>query len=239
MFVVLLVAALMAMPTAAPALPLRPESATGPLGNERLSDEFLLTRTVLANSPARIRRHPSSSSGIITRLRYDTEDGYPEVYLALRSYVDGRGATWIRIRIPARPNGRTGWVKQVSVGNMRTVHTALRIQRGRRATLYRRGRAVFSAPVGTGAPGTPTPAGQFWIREKFRAHGGIYGPYAFGTAAYSVLSDWPRGGVVGIHGTNQPGLIPGYPSHGCVRLRNSDITRLYRLMPVGTPVRIT
>ena len=56
--------------------------------------------------------------------------------------------------------------------------------------------------------------------------------------AYSVLSDWPGGGVVGVHGTNEPELIPGRPSHGCVRLRNDKILRLVALMPIGTPVRI-
>ncbi len=65
-----------------------------------------------------------------------------------------------------------------------------------------------------------------------------YGPYAFGTAAYSVLSEWPGGGVIGIHGTNEPKLIPGRPSHGCVRVPNAAITRLWRLMPIGTPVLI-
>jgi lipoprotein-anchoring transpeptidase ErfK/SrfK len=78
------------------------------------------------------------------------------------------------------------------------------------------------------------------VREKLLAIGGpAYGPYAFGTSAYAPsLSEWPGGGVVGIHGTDQPGLIPGRPSHGCVRMRNADITRLWRLMPVGTPINI-
>jgi lipoprotein-anchoring transpeptidase ErfK/SrfK len=44
--------------------------------------------------------------------------------------------------------------------------------------------------------------------------------------------------VVGLHGTNQPGLIPGRPSHGCIRLRNADILRLYKLAPKGTPIDI-
>ncbi|MEA2125974.1 MAG: hypothetical protein QOI80_2756, partial [Solirubrobacteraceae bacterium] len=60
----------------------------------------------------------------------------------------------------------------------------------------------------------------------------------FGTSAYSSLSEWPGGGVIGIHGTNEPGLIPGRPSHGCIRVPNGAITRLVRLMRVGTPVRI-
>jgi lipoprotein-anchoring transpeptidase ErfK/SrfK len=53
-----------------------------------------------------------------------------------------------------------------------------------------------------------------------------------------VLTDWPGGGFVGVHGTNEPQLIPGRISHGCVRLRNEDILRLARLLPVGTPVTI-
>ena len=66
-----------------------------------------------------------------------------------------------------------------------------------------------------------------------------YGPLAFGTNARSpVLTDWPAGGYVGIHGTNAPALIPGRISHGCIRLRNPDILRLGRLMPVGTPLTI-
>ena len=67
----------------------------------------------------------------------------------------------------------------------------------------------------------------------------MYGPWAFGTSAYSdTLTDWPGGGVVGIHGTNQPQLIPGRPSHGCVRVPNPKIRRLAELMPIGTPIRI-
>jgi lipoprotein-anchoring transpeptidase ErfK/SrfK len=66
----------------------------------------------------------------------------------------------------------------------------------------------------------------------------IYGPYAIGTSAYSALSDWPGGGVVGIHGTDQPWLIPGRPSHGCIRMRNGAITFLVYRLPLGTPLRI-
>jgi lipoprotein-anchoring transpeptidase ErfK/SrfK len=67
----------------------------------------------------------------------------------------------------------------------------------------------------------------------------FYGPVAFGTSARSaVLTDWPGGGYIGIHGTNAPELLPGRVSHGCVRMRNEDIVELGRLMPVGTPLTI-
>ena len=61
----------------------------------------------------------------------------------------------------------------------------------------------------------------------------------FGISARSaVLTDWPGGGFVGIHGTNEPYLIPGHISHGCIRLRNPAILALARLMRVGSPVTI-
>jgi lipoprotein-anchoring transpeptidase ErfK/SrfK len=140
-----------------------------------------------------------------------------------------------------RPNGRTGWVRDSALGPLYRVRTLLVVDRHKlRATLYKRGRRRWSAPVGVGKPSTPTPPGHFWIREKFKTHGrgGIYGPVAFGTSDYSVLSDWPGGGVIGIHGTNEPSLIPGRPSHGCIRLRNRAATRLWAWMPIGTPLRV-
>ena len=84
----------------------------------------------------------------------------------------------------------------------------------------------------------PTPRGTFIIRNRLeRYQSPQYGPVAFGTSARSpTLTDWPAGGFIGIHGTDRPDLLPGRVSHGCVRLRNADILRLARLMPVGTPV---
>jgi hypothetical protein len=220
---------------------LRPLGDHSPLGNERLSNERTLTRWAHPGSRAAIRRDPAESSRRLASLHLFTEDGYPEVYLARRSHLDADGRVWIQVRIPARPNGRRGWVPRTTLGPFHAVTKALVIDRRRsRATLRRAGKRIWRAPVGHGAPGMPTPAGHFYIREKIRNIGGspIYGPWAFGTSAYSSLSEWPGGGVVGIHGTNQPELIPGRPSHGCVRVRNRAVIRLARLMPIGTPVRI-
>ena len=106
--------------------------------------------------------------------------------------------------------------------------------------LHRDGRPVFQASIGIGEPRWPTPAGEFYVRVRLRGYDDpFYGPVAFGTNARSTrVTDWPGGGFIGIHGTNAPELIPGQISHGCVRLRNEDILRLARLMPLGTPVTI-
>lgn len=212
-----------------------------PLTNERLSDERRLTRYAQANSRARVYLAARDGSRTITRLRYRTEDGPPEVYLVLRSHVDPEGRTWVKIRVPKRPNGQKGWVRRDALGQFVAVRTSLIISRRTlRATLYRNGRTIWQSRIGVGAARTPTPAGRFWVRNRLRdlRGGTIYGPWAFGTAAYSVLSEWPGGGVIGIHGTNEPQLIPGRPSRGCIRVPNPKIRRLARLMPIGTPVRI-
>ena len=99
---------------------------------------------------------------------------------------------------------------------------------------------MFRARIGIGARRTPTPAGEFIVRNRLTGFGDpVYGALAFGTTARSAtLTDWPGGGFIGIHGTNQPELLPGRVSHGCIRLRDRDIRRLDRRMPVGTPVTI-
>ena len=219
------------------------KAGTGPAvaAGERLSDERAYTHWAHSKLRAPIRRLPAPTSQLIARVRYFTEHGFPEVYLVLRRWTDPDGRTWLKVRIPMRPNGRQGWVRDSALGRLHLVRTRLVVdRRGLRATLYRSGRRTWQSRSGVGKPSTPTPAGHFWIRELIKVSDprGTYGPWAFGTSAYSGLRGWPGGGVIGIHGTNQPQLIPGRPSHGCIRVENRAITRLVRLMPIGTPVLI-
>jgi len=186
------------------------------------------------------RSEPSRTAVAVAPLERETSEGTSNIVLVIgaRHRPDG---TWVRVRLPVLPNDRTGWVPRRTLGGYEFVHTYLVVDRARlTATLFRDGRDVFSAPVGVGKAGSPTPAGQFYVRDRLNGFGNpFYGPIAFGTSARSaVLTDWPDGGFVGIHGTNEPALLPGRVSHGCIRLRNADILRLARLMPVGTPLTI-
>jgi hypothetical protein len=220
--------------------PLRAVGVKGPLGNERLSDERLVTRFGYPTRLYKIRSGPGRRFASVGRLRFYTEDRAPENYLILRSQLDFKGRPWLNIRVPRRPNGSKGWVP-ASALRMRTLTTALEVdKRALKARLTRNGVTIWNSSVGIGAPATPTPSGRFWVREGLSNLRGnpAYGPFAFGTAAYSRLSDWPGGGVVGIHGTNAPSLIPRRPSHGCIRLPNRKVLQLKRLMPVGTPIWI-
>jgi hypothetical protein len=187
------------------------------------------------------RTGPTRSARAITPVTFRT----PELYRNAIQVLDGvryrGGQTWVRIRLAVLPNGTTGWVPRGALEGFQQVHTRLVIlQRALRATLYRRGRPVFSTVVGVGQPHWPTPRGEFYVREKLSGYyAPAYGPRAFGLNARSTkLTDWPGGGFVGIHGTNEPQILPGRVSHGCVRMRNPAILRLFGLMPLGTPVSI-
>jgi hypothetical protein len=208
---------------------------SGPISNETTVTYWAYAA---AQTPVRVAPRPEARS--LDRIRLLTEDGFPENYLVLAQRVYPHH-TWFEIRLPGRPNGRTGWVPEQALGVLHLTHEHVVVDERRlRLTLYRRGKVLFSAPVGIGKPSTPTPAGHYWIREKFRVLANpFYGPYAFGTADYSTLSDWLHGGVVGIHGTDAPSLIPGAPSHGCVRMKDADVARLWPLLEVGTPLTIT
>jgi lipoprotein-anchoring transpeptidase ErfK/SrfK len=69
----------------------------------------------------------------------------------------------------------------------------------------------------------------------------LYGPYAFGTSAFSNTYYHFGGGPgeIGLHGTNYPQGLGSKVSHGCIRVSNATIRRLAKLLPLGTPVVIT
>ena len=187
-------------------------------------------------------RRPAASSPTVARLAAVTSDWTQNVVLVIRGIDVEPGETWYEVRLPILPNNSTGWVPRNALGNLYTVHTHLYVDRATfTATLERDGRTIFTTRVGVGRPSSPTPAGQFYIRDELTGFDKpFYGPIAFGTSARSaVLTDWPGGGFIGVHGTSRPGILPGAVSHGCIRMTNDAIIRLARLMQVGTPLTIT
>jgi lipoprotein-anchoring transpeptidase ErfK/SrfK len=195
--------------------------------------------SVLRSTTARAR--PNGDARPVARLARKTPEGTANVVLVGGRASDARRRVWVRVRLPVLPNGTSGWVPRRALGAYQTIRTHLVVDRSAlTATLLRDGRPVFHADVGIGQARWPTPRGRFYVRNRLtRYRSPAYGPLAFGTSARSErLTDWPAGGFVGIHGTDQPGLLPGRVSHGCIRMRNGDIVRLSRLMDVGTPLTI-
>jgi len=206
------------------ALPPAPAPALRVGRAKMLSGERYVSQWTVVRRPTAAHAAPSVSSVVVARLGVSAPEGTPNLLAVLRARIGAGGALWVMVRLPVLPNGTVGWVSRRSLGSYQVVKTQL----------------VFRAPVGVGTAAAPTPAGNFTIRSKLTRYASpFYGPVAFGTTARSaVLTDWPDGGFIGLHGTNQPGVIPGRISHGCIRMRNEDIVRLSRLMPVGTPLTI-
>jgi hypothetical protein len=229
-------------PTTPPSTVTPPPSTVTPPPDQVLSNETTFATWAYTYDTQPVYRQPSQTSPHFARLHWYTEDGFPEVYLVLSAHWDALGQEWLQIRVPMRPNGTTGWVLRSALGALHLTHQLVVVNRQRmRMYLYANGHLRWNAPIGVGKPRTPTPPGHFWIRERFKVATpkSGYWPYAFGTSDYSTLSDWPGGGVVGIHGPYfAPQLIPGRISHGCIRLEAAADAWLAQHVGVGTPLHV-
>src|SRR5436305_1207162 len=100
--------------------------------------------------------------------------------------------------------------------------------------------AGHEVPRGGRQPSTPSPTGLFYVTDHIATGqpGGAYGPYALGLSGFSnvLFSFAGSDGVVGIHGTNETSSVGHAVTHGCIRLYNRDITKLYSKVWIGTPV---
>ena len=76
---------------------------------------------------------------------------------------------------------------------------------------------------------TPSPIGTWKIVSK-----GKWGE-GFGGSWMGLNVPW---GKFGIHGTLEKGSIGWASSHGCIRMKNSEVAELYKILPYGTEVTI-
>ncbi len=160
--------------------------------------------------------------------------------LAARTGADGR--EWVDVRLPGRPNGRSGWILR---RRTRTAQTPWRLRvrlSTRTVTAYRAGRAIRRIRAVVGKPSTPTPRGRFFVEENVRLGSAAAGePFALALSARSdVYSEFDGGpGQTALHGTGNIGGVPGTAaSHGCVRLGRRAISWLAARIGPGVPVRI-
>jgi lipoprotein-anchoring transpeptidase ErfK/SrfK len=111
----------------------------------------------------------------------------------------------------------------------------------RKLAVLEDGNVLATFPVAVGAESSPSPTGEFEIVNRV-ANPTYYHP---GTVIPSgkdnpVGTRWvglsQRG--YGIHGTNAPSSIGHAASHGCIRLRNRDMEKLFTLLRVGDVVEI-
>jgi lipoprotein-anchoring transpeptidase ErfK/SrfK len=207
---------------------------SGAFGRVRVGDVNLVARATARSVPV----YPGAdATSPASTLRSPLPSGAPLVFL-----VQERRDDRIRVLLPVRPNGSQGWVRASDVTLFQHDYR-MTVSTGRHELrVYRAGKGVLRLPVGLGTSTTPTPGGVFYVKELIRPTNpkGAYGPYAYGLSGYSdVLDEFLGGdGEIGIHGTNDPGSVGRSVSHGCIRLRNADITKLAGMLPLGVPVQI-
>jgi lipoprotein-anchoring transpeptidase ErfK/SrfK len=155
----------------------------------------------------------------------------------------GRGDSWLRVRLPGRPNSHTGWIPANGTRATETEWRILVSLSARRVIVSNSGRVVRRFRAVVGKPSTPTPRGAFFIEEAVALSSyEAGGPYALATSARSnVFQEFEGGpGQIGIHGTNNLSGAPGSAaSHGCIRLRPRAITWLARRIGAGVPLSVT
>ena len=154
-----------------------------------------------------------------------------------------QGVWWLKVLLPGRPNGHTGWIKKPGTLGARTRWEIVVHLEQRRVDVYHSGRLAESFPAVVGKPSTPTPQGRFFVEEWFQiTPGSAGGPYALALSARSnVFQEFDGGpGQIALHGVYGIGGTPGTAeSHGCVRLDWSAMAWLGTHIHGGVPVTIT
>lgn len=149
---------------------------------------------------------------------------------------------WLKVAIPARPNGTTAWIRRADV-EIRTHRVHAEVSLGaRQLRVWDADTLLVETPVVIGKPSTATPLGRFYVNARIRHAnpGGAYGPWILSLSGYSEALETFDGGipVLAVHGTNRPELMGQAQSNGCVRVPNVVIEQLAQLVPLGTPVSI-
>ena len=206
---------------------------------------------VNVGATAKVARHDIFASPVqpepVKTLDNPQPDGAaPGFTLPLRMLVVEDNGDWLKVLLPIRPNGSSGWIHRSDVDLEPRTDYRIVVELGaHQITVSKGDEVVLQEPVGVGESGrTPTTQGRFFTLELYKVlpkEQAVYGPYAFSLSGYSEVHYSFGGGtgVLGIHGTSDPSGLGHDVSNGCIRMSNSGITKLAETLPPwGVPVEI-
>lgn len=225
------VAALLAVPCLVPA----PAGAVAVARVQRLAQVM---------TPHGVRARPDGHAPVLEVVQPRRPITNERTILPVLARHRGRqGVMWLKVLLPGRPNGHTGWIKQPGTFGARTRWAIVIRLAQRRVEVFRSGRLAESFHAVVGKPSTPTPQGRFFVEEWFRVLPGYPGgPFALALSARSnVFQEFEGGpGQIALHGVYRIGGTPGTAvSHGCVRLDSRAMDWLGAHIHGGVPVTIT
>jgi lipoprotein-anchoring transpeptidase ErfK/SrfK len=225
-----------AAPTTSPP-PAKLAQQPGPvdLGNAR-------AYVAVATTDVTVRSRPRGGR-VVGLFPQTTPWGSPTAFLVREARRTAGGEVWLKVLVPRRPNGSSGWLLRDQVRLRPLDHSVEVDLSDRTVRLLRGGRAVRTWRAGVGRAWTPTPTGSFYVTVKLRPPqiSSVYGAWALGLSGYSeVHEQFGTGdGQIALHGTHNPAADLGREvSNGCVRMDNQAISTLAGTLPLGTPVTI-
>ncbi len=184
-------------------------------------------------------RNPWSSSPAVGTVAEASK--YYGVPLVAWVEQTNRAGTWGRVALPYVWPHRDGWIPLAGLARETTrvkVHVDLSAHR---VVVTKRDRVVYRVSGATGAPWSPTPAGDYFVTDRVPfAAGSSLGSFAFGISGIQprLPAGWTGGNQLAIHGTNEPWSIGRSVSAGCVRVSESALGRFEPILRLGTPVVI-
>ena len=211
---------------------------------ERLGRERHLSVWSTVRRAVRARSAPERAAPVVAWVGTRTPEGTDNTLLILDRAADRHGRVWgLGARLPVLPVGTTGSLPREAIGGYRAGRTQLVVDLRRlRATLLRNGQRILQAPVAVGQPRWPTPRGRLDIRNKLRGdEAASTGDLPFGHERPLQRADRLAGWWLRRDPRDRPSRADSRTDLGpvsCIRMRNPDIVRLGRLMPVGTPLTI-
>jgi lipoprotein-anchoring transpeptidase ErfK/SrfK len=111
----------------------------------------------------------------------------------------------------------------------------------RKLAVIEGGKVIATFSVAVGASTSPSPTGKFQIVNRVSNptyyHPGTVIPSGKDNPVGTRWIGLNQKGY-GIHGTNAPKSVGHAASHGCIRLRNRDVERLFTMLRVGDAVEI-
>jgi len=214
----------------------QPRTAT-PVTQAPALDPNLNTVATASVSSVKVFGEAADTAPVTYTLPNPTKSGAPLVFLVEKMQGD-----WLMVDLPVRPNGSTGWVKATDVNLSTNDYKIIVELNAFKITVLKGNNVILSEPVGLGKGNTPTPGGKFYIKELLQPPNPntVYGPYAYGLSGFSEALQSFAGGepIIGIHGNNDPSSLGKQASAGCIRMSNTGITKLAKMLPLGVPVEI-
>jgi lipoprotein-anchoring transpeptidase ErfK/SrfK len=168
--------------------------------------------------------------------------GEPTTLPVIGALTGPDGVRWLRVMLPGRPDGSTGWIAERGTRETVTSWRLVVDLAARRVRAYSEGHLVRTFQAVVGKPSTPTPTGEFFVEETLQMPAGeAGGPFALALSARSnVLQEFEGGpGQIAVHGRdNLGGTLGTAASHGCIRLATASVEWLSVRIGPGTPTTI-